>query len=425
MHATRLKSLTSLFVFVSMLASSPALAQGSADVVLEWNRILISALAVPGANPATVFVTRPHAMVHIAIFDALNSIDHQYAPYLIGVNPAPGASRDVAAAQAAHDVLAALLPSQAATFAAALAATVAKTDPASAAAGAAVGAAAARACVSARAADGWNRTSVPYILANLPGNWQPTPPANSAATFVHYQDVQGFILDSARRLLVEPPPAMTSARYAADFNEVKLVGAANSTTRTAEETRIASAWASIGNTTNPIAAWNVAMQDLARSRNLNGLDAARMFALGNMAIHDALWVSFTGKFNYGLWRPVTAIREAGRDGNDATQPDPTWLPLAGTPPYPTYPGNVACLSAAGASVLAKVLGRDDLPFTITWSVPNGPNVVRSYNGLRQAADEAARSRVLAGIHFTFDNLASIGACTVLGEYAAANYLRKR
>ena len=137
------------------MIARPALAQGSADVVLEWNRILITALNVPGANPATTFVTRPFAITHVAIFDALNAIDPQYVPYTtVAVNPAVGASRDVAAAQAAHDVLVALLPSQAATFDAALAAAIARTDAASAAGGAAVGAAAAKAILAVRGNDG-------------------------------------------------------------------------------------------------------------------------------------------------------------------------------------------------------------------------------------------------------------------------------
>jgi hypothetical protein len=411
---------------VSALAvARPVAAQGSSDVVLEWNRILIAALNVPGANPATVFVTRPSAIMQIAVFDALNSIDFQYQPYAVRATVTPGASRDVAAAQAAHDVLAALLPSLKSTFDAALAATVAKTDAAAAAAGSAVGSTAASAILAARANDGWNRVAAPYVLPDLPGNWQSTPPANVPATFVQYQDVQGFILPSARSLLVEPPPALTSARYAADFNETKSIGSATSTTRTSEETATANTWASVGNTTNPIAAWNVAMQDLTRSQNLDGLSAARMFALVNMAMHDGLWVTFTGKFNYGLWRPVTAIREAARDGNAATEADPSWLPLLVTPPYPSYPGNMTCVGISAAQTLTRVLGRDNIPFSITWTAVSGPNVVRSYNGLRQAADEEARSRVLGGIHFTFDNDVSKGVCTVLGDYASANYLYKR
>jgi len=423
----RLRSFVLAFATAAAVANAhPASAQGSPDVVLEWNRILITALNVPGANPPTVFVTRPYAMMHVAIFDALNSIDPQYTPYAIAVTPAANASRDVAAAQAAHDVLVSLLPSLTATFDSALAATVTRVaDSAAASAGSAVGAAAARAILTLRANDGWNRPPIEYILPNLPGYWQPTPPANAAATFVHYHSVLSFVIPSASRYLVEAPPALTSTRYADNFNEVKRIGAANSTVRTAEETAIAQTWAAVNNTTNANAAWNVAQQDLVRTRSMNGLDAARMFALSNMVAHDALLVSFTGKFTYGLWRPVTAIREAARDNNAATEADSAWLPLIPTPPYPSYPGNMACIGASQAQTLTRIFGRDNLPVTITWTVATGGNIVRSYNGFRQIADEEARSRVLGGIHFTFDNQPSFGVCGPLADYASDNYLRKR
>ena len=425
----RLKSLV-LTVAVSgslLLTSRPTLAQGSPDVVVEWNRILIAALSVPGALPSTIFPTRPYAMVHVAMFDALNSIDPVYTPFYIAVNAPANTSRDVAGAQAARDVLVAAMPGLTATFDAALAAAKARVPDATAVAnGVTVGSAAAQATISARANDGWNRPTIPYSNAALPGYWQPTPTANSPATFAHYQDVQGFVITSTRPYLVEAPPALTSTRYATDFNEVKAIGGATSATRTAAETAIAQTWAAVNNTTNANAAWQIAMQDLVRTRSMNGIDTARMFALVNMVGHDALWVSFSGKFVYGLWRPVTAVREAARDGNAATDADAAWLPLLPTPPYPTYPGNMACFGASQAQTLARIFGRDDIPVTITWTVAGGaPNIVRSYNGFRQIADEEARSRILGGIHFTFDNLSSIGVCNPVADFGYNNYLRKK
>ena len=154
----------------------------------------------------------------------------------------------------------------------------------------------------------------------LPGYWRPTPPANAPAAFTHYPDVTGFILPNGRRFLMEAPPALTSARYAADFNETKAVGAINSTTRTADQTLMARTWHGVGTTTTSPNLWNIVLADVARARGWSGLDAARGFALMNMTQHDALMTSFTGKFIYGLWRPVTAIREADTDGNSATAP---------------------------------------------------------------------------------------------------------
>jgi hypothetical protein len=423
----RLLLLIHPFVAMTILLGLPyqARAQHAADVVIEWNRILTTALAQPGAHPSNVSVTRPYAMVNVAMFDALNSIEPLYAPYAVAVAAAPGASPEAAAAQAAHDVAAALMPTQASAFAQALSATLAAIDPAAAAAGAAVGAAAARAILERRAQDSWNRGASAYRLAALPGYWQPTPPNHQNATFVRYQNVLGFVIPNGRSRMVEAPPALVSERYTADFNEIKAIGSANSTVRTEEQTRIARLWAGVGTRTTAFAAWNVAMQDVSRSLNLSALDAARMFAVAGMAAHDALIVSFTSKFRYGLWRPITAIREAARDNNPDTEADPDWTPLVVTPPNPAYPGNMACLGVAHARAIARIVGRDEVPVTITWTLTNGSEAARSYSGLRQIADELARSRQYAGLNFQFDTAPSLGACSDVADYAADNYLRAR
>jgi hypothetical protein len=408
-----------------LLVRLPAVAQPSTEIVLEWNQVLRTALATPGAHPANVSVTRPFAIMHVAIFDALNAFDPRFVPYLPGVVVTSNASADAAVAQAAHDVLSALMPTQAAVFQRQLAATLERIDPQSAAAGSAVGSTAARAILQARANDSWNRGAGAYRLAPLPGYWQPTPPNNANATFVRYPNVLGFIITNARGLLVESPPALVSSRYAADFNEVKALGGVDSTQRTAEQTQVARLWAAVGTRTDAVAAWNIAMTDVARTQRLTALDAARMFALANMTAHDALKASFTSKFRYALWRPVTAIREAARDGNPDTEADPAWTPLVVTPSYPTYPGNMACLGAAFARAAARVLNRDDVNVSITWPMNSGEPVTRTYAGLRQIADELARSRQFAGVNFQFDNLSSFGVCTGLADYAADNYLRQR
>jgi hypothetical protein len=410
-------------VIVSSLSAVPSVEAQSLDAVLQWNRVMQEAIAAPGANPATVFVTRPLAITSVAVFDAANSFDRAHDPYATLVSVPPGASRDAAVAQAAHDALVALLPSQTPTLDAALATALAGIPQQAARDGAAVGAAAARATLALRADDGWNRTPPAFVLPALPGYWQPTPPASAAATFTHYPDVVGFVVPSGRRFLMEPPPALTSERYAQDFNETKRLGSVTSTERTAEQTQMARLWAGVGTSTPFWMVWNQVAGAVARSRSLSGLDAARAFALLNMAHHDALLTSFTGKFLYGLWRPVTAIREAGTDGNQATAPDATWTPLVTTPPYPGHPGNMACLGAAQSRVLALLFGQDDVPFQVTWA--GSPAVTRAYNGFRQLADEGGLSRIWGGIHFQFESQASFGACTELGEYVADNTLRRR
>jgi hypothetical protein len=401
-----------------------ALAQ-DADVVIEWNRILQTTIGAPGANPPTVFQTRPYVYMHVAMFDALNSIDRVYHPYAIQLDGA-GASREAAAAQAAHDVLVAVLPTQSATYDAALTATLSRLPADAARQGASIGAAAARALLELRRDDGWNRVPGAYVLPDLPGYWKPTPPQNSPATFTHYAEVVPFLFASARQFLVAPPPSLTSELYAADFNEVKALGSATSTVRTAEQTSIALRWAGVGSGTGLFAVWNNVVRDVSRRFGWTGLDTARAFALLNMAMHDGLIVSFTGKFLYGLWRPVTAIREADRDGNPATDADPSWLPLLATPPYPTYRGNMTCIAGAASRTLARVFGRNDIPFSVTWG-GTGTNldITRPYNGFRELADEEQRSRVYGGIHFEFDQLASMGVCTLLADYAVDNHLRAR
>jgi hypothetical protein len=412
-------------VLLTVFSVSNVARAQDAEVVIEWNRIWQTAQATPGAASPTIFFTRPFAIVHIAMFDALNSIDFVYTPYATKAHAEPNSSREVAAAQAAHDVLVAMYPSQRAIFETALSTTLASVDGDAAREGSRVGAAAARAILELRSEDGWNRVPPSYMLPNMPGYWQPAPPQNAPAALTHYPDVQSFVIGNARQFQVEPPPAMTSARYAADLNEVKAIGAVNSTTRTEDQTAVARLWAMVGTRTGPSAVYSNLVRDLARTRGLSGLETARLHALVAMAMHDAVLVSCTGKFLYGLWRPTAAIRQADRDGNPATEPDPGWTALIATPPYPTYPGNMACIGASATRVLERFFGRDDIGFSVTWAATDGPNITRHYNGFRQLADEEANSRVYGGIHFTFDTLAGFGVCVPLADYAFANYLRPR
>jgi hypothetical protein len=415
----------SIFVLaLSVCMPHRALAQ-SPDVILEWNRILVAALGTPVLEP-TVFFTRPLALMHVVIFDAVNSFDRVYTPYIGFVDVPAGASRDAAVAQAARDTLVGMFPSQSAVYDAALAAQLSRLPAAGVAGGIRVGAAAARAVLDRRATDGWNRPAPTYILPDLPGYWQPVPPQNTPATFVHYPDVTPFVIGSANQFLVGPPPSLASQLYATDFNEVKAIGSATSTTRTADQTLVARLFAAVPTTTTTgiPAVWQNLTRDLIRSRGLNDLEAARLYALINTTFHDALFVSMSGKFLYGFWRPVTAIREADRDGNPDTVADPNFLALIPTPPYPSYPGNYACIASAMTTVFTSYFGRNDIPFSITWAEPAGPGITRSYSNFRQLADEAARSRVYGGIHYNFDTTSSFGVCVPLGDYVFTNMFRR-
>jgi hypothetical protein len=337
MSITMLRRLACVYVTALILGCGGVAHAQSPETILEWNRILLVTLSTPGATSPTVFFTRGPALMHVAIYDALNSFDQVYTPYFDRVSVPSGASRDAAVAQAAHDTLVAMYPTQTAVYDAALAAQLSRLPATAAQDGARVGAAAARAILELRRNDGWDRPTPSYLLPNLAGYWQPVPPANAAAQFGHYADVTPFVIGHARQFNPEPPPALTSQRYADDFNEVKALGGATSTTRTADQTLVARLFAPIATvtTTSIPAVWNNLARDLVRARNVNDLEAARLYALVTTTFHDALFASFSAKFLYGFWRPVTAIREAAGDGNAATAPDPEFTSLIPTPPYPT------------------------------------------------------------------------------------------
>jgi hypothetical protein len=205
-----------------------------------------------------------------------------------------------------------------------------------------------------------------------------------------------------------------------------LLGSGTSAARTAEETLMAQLFAGVNTTIGPHHVWNIVAGSVAQQEGLSLLDTARMFVLVNVGFHDGLQTSFASKFVYGLWRPVTAIRRADEDLNPDTVADATWTPLLATPPYPSYAGNMACLSAAAARALQLALGRDDVPFSITWPRTMGlPDETRDFTGFWQLADQQARSRIHGGIHYQFDSDASQAACVKVAEFTDAHYMTRR
>jgi hypothetical protein len=290
-------------------------------------------------------------MMHIAIFDAVNSIERSFTPYFIEVRASRGASKEAATAQAAHDVLVALYPGQQDMLDAALAESLDDLTPDGCDQGIAVGQAVASAILDWRRTDGWDAPPPPYMLPPEPGLWQPTPPGFSPAAFTHYPNVVPFGITDSRQFGPPPPPPLTSAQYAADFNEVKEIGRVDSMSRTPDQTLVANLWAAVGTPTSSLDIYNSVAGDVALAFGIDLVQTARLFVVVNVAYHDGLQTSFTSKYDYGLWRAVTAIPRADEDGNVFTDPDPNWLPLLVTPPYPTYAGNAATIGAACATVL--------------------------------------------------------------------------
>ena len=212
---------------------------------------------------------------------------------------------------------------------------------------------------------------------------------------------------------------------------MKLIGKSDSATRTSEQTSIARLWAGIattgsGTATNFMSIWNNVARDAARERRLSLVETARVFVLLNVSVHDGLQTAQASKFVYGLWRPVTAIRQADADLNPATDPDPAWMPLLTTPPYPSYAGNMASIGAAAARALELAFGANDMPVTATWKQSGGlPDVSHQFDGFRQVAEEQAESRIYGGIHYRFDQVVGLQIGSTVAGFVFANVMRPR
>jgi PAP2 superfamily len=368
------------------LAAAPA----RADTVTEWNLNATNALIVSAAQPPQVSV--PHlAMVHGAVYDAVNAIDGGHEGYLISSRLArPSDSIDAAAATAAYRVLVHLVPAQQATLEARYAASLgAIADGSSKARGIAVGEAAAAAMIAARTDDG-RFGSFRFPVGAEPGVWRPVLPAfvNDPAAWL--KDVRPFLIEHSSQFRSEGPLELTSRRYAREFNEVKALGSANSTARTADQTHAARYWAE-----NPPATWSRVFRTLSAQQGLTLVENARLYAMLYMTAADALIAVWDDKAHRPFWRPITAIREAGTDGNPRTQPEAGWLPLIANPPYPEHPSGHTGLSGSIVKTLRQFFGTDK----VAWSDTNNAGLTRSFTRLSQAIDEIVDARVWSGIHF--------------------------
>ena len=409
-----------------LLISAPAgrAAGTDADVVIEWNQLLQVTL------PATIGPTSPrfYSMLHIAMFDAINAIERDYEPYRVRLHHSSSGSPEAAAAQAAHDVLSGLFPASKPTYDAALAQRLGTHQSAFVRHGAAVGAVVAEQILAWRQNDGWSDPQPAYVLPPFPGLWQSTPPNFPVAVLTHAGSVMPFALVTPTQFLPPPPPLPTSSRYAADFEEVKSVGKSDSPVRTPDQTEIARVWAGIGATgtgtsTSMFAVWNNVVRDVVQERGLSLVDAARVFALVNVSMHDGIQSSAAAKYVYGFWRPVNAVRRADEDLNDATDPDTAWLPFLTTPPYPSYPGNMSAVGYSAARALELAFSTNDIAVTARWRQSNGqPDVLHTHAQFSLLADEQARSRVFGGIHYQFDSDASREMARKIGDYVFANYM---
>jgi len=367
--------------------------------VLLWNRTLLAIVRTPGAQPATIHPTRSFAILHAAIYDAVNAIDRTHRPYLVRLSGVSrDASQEAAASAAAHEVLVALYPAFKVALDSQLQQSLAEIpDGNDKVEGIRIGQAVADRILALRANDGSNAPPILYVFGTAPGDYQSTPPNfPPQPQFTHWSRVTPFALERASQFRPGPPPALTSDAYSDAFNQIKSLGIVNSTTATADEALTGKFWnGAIQNY------WNEIAQTASLAHSLTTAQNARLFALLNLSFADDVIAFYDAKYTYNFWRPVTAIRAADTDNNPETLADPNWLPEVGkTAPDPSYPGAHGVISASGAEVLISFFERDRFDFNVTSEVL--PGVERSFTSISAAAEEATLSRIFGGQHFRFD-----------------------
>lgn len=401
--------------FALAMCASHAIISGSveADVVTDWNQTALRATEVAGLPPPPQ--ARVMAMVHAATYDAVNAIDRRHAMYAVEVKAPPGASVEAAAAAAANGILSRVFPAQQASLDAALSASLAQiADGDAKSQGLAVGGEVAGRLIEIRKNDGAGAKGE-YNFGRGPGVYQRTPPMNAQPVLPQWRHVKPFILTSAAQFALPGPPAYASAAFVKDFNEVKTLGARNSSTRTNEQTAIALFWA--GSEIPPL---NTVARAMAAAKGLGVVDNARLFAYLNMAMADALLAGFEAKYKFNAWRPITAIRDAASAGNPALVADARWEPLMVTPPHAEYPSAHCLAMGAAAQVLAGFLGTDKVQVSLV-QPPLGFH--RRYESLPELVKEMEDARVWGGIHFRSADEHGTRLGRQVGEYALQNFLK--
>ncbi len=388
-----------------------------ADTVLDWNTTALKTTAAAAFNPPVE--SRNLAIVHAAMFDAVNSIVGEFRPYAVEFSALEGASPDAAAAAAAHFALVQLYPAQQAMLDAAYAASLASIpDGAAKTAGIGVGEAVAAQILAMRATDGADAAIIaPYTPGSAPGDWIPTPPAFRPALDPGWGTVQPFFLRKGSQFRPGPPPALNSRTYARDFNEIKEIGSAASSTRTQDETDLAHFWISTAPQN-----WNPAARQVAIAKGLTLSQNARAFALLNLAGADAFIASWDAKFTYNQWRPVTGIRAAS--GNPDTIADPGWTPLLITPPFPDYIAGHATYAGAAEEVLEHVFGRHP-GVVMKLTSATAPGVIETYARFDDIAEGVVDARVLGGIHWRTSCLRGRRVGQQIGCFAVHHFLRPK
>jgi hypothetical protein len=394
------------------------------DPILQWNAVMLATVAVRNA----IEQQRLAAIAHLAMFEAVNAITGDYEPYLAPLAAAqdaaagakrPRASAEAAAIAAAHTVLLHYLTEQAATLDAARASSLSRVvDGPAKAAGIVIGEAAAAALIDRRLNDGSQMPEFHTPPSKDPGVWQLTgscPP--QGGLFLHLPNVVPFALERSDQFRAEPPPSLAGRRYAADFNEVKRVGAADSRHRPADRADVARFYAAVLG----LPTWNGAARQAAAAQKRSLSENARAFALLNAALFDATIAVFETKYHHAFWRPETAIPDADRDDNPGTAPNPGFTPFITTPCHPSYPSAHASLGYAARAVLERIYGKG--PHAIELASPAVPDVRLRYTSFAEITDDIDDARIFGGIHFRFDQQAGGRQGRQVGTYILQHLLR--
>ncbi len=392
-----------------------AAASTSPDSVVHWNIIAVNTSITIGKQSipqSQMYLAR----VQAAVYNAVVAIEGRYQPYKSSLAQRPGASVDAAVAAAAHAVLVHDFPSQQANLDEEYAAALEGIPDGDAKnAGIQVGEAAAGELLALREGDGLE-ADIGFVMPQpAPGVWQLPPGVAPLTPWV--SQMRPYLMDSPDQFRPGPPPELDSRAWAKEYEEVRLIGRKDSAYRTAEQTDIAFFW-----TMNDILMYNIAFQKIALDpeRGLDAVEAARLFAIGNLVGADALIACFDAKYHYLFWRPVFSIPGGETDGNPGTIPDPTWLPLVGTPPHPEYPSAHSCHTAAMAESLATFFGTQRINLDLNSTVPGLIQPTRHYQSRRDLVQEIIDARVWSGIHYRESDVKG----TILGRKVAHWALRR-